>query len=132
MATNLRETAAQLSAAADYQQGLESLVGFLLAQLERMPGYSPQALLDALQEEQRWRLEADALPEMSPLRRPLPEALLWPFQRLDIQLRARLGGGGQPALLPKPLLARYPRLDGAPATRFAVVSASPGGTPTAK
>lgn len=114
---------------ADYLQGFECLAGFLLARLQQVPGYSPQELLDALLEEQRWRLEADAIEEGQPGHVPLPEALLWPFERLQAQLRAAVGAPLSEDCLPRSLQPRYPRLDGAPETRFAVVTASPVGKP---
>lgn len=126
---NLREIAEALNEQATYQEGLECLVGFLLAQMEPMSGFSRTALLDDLEAEQRWRLEADALSVDDPRHVPLPASLLLPFQRLEAQLRAQTGDALVPEDLPKSLQLRYPRLEGAPRSRLRVVPASPGDTP---
>jgi hypothetical protein len=123
---NLRELAGllgdqiedHLGQQADYQQGLECLVGFLLAQLQQA-GYPPERLIKALGEEISAQVQAD------------PDApVLWPFLRLEAQLGSKNGSPVSSPGLPKALDRRFERLPGAPLPPLRVVPALPADTPT--
>lgn len=111
MDENLRQMAHALNQEADYQHGLECMIGFLLAHLESLSGYQPKALQAAQLEEWRAQLQAD------------PDTpVLWPFLRLEAQLAGRSGDSiGSPGM-PKVLYRRFPRLEGSPPTKLAVVA----------
>ncbi|MCY1314359.1 hypothetical protein D9M70_649870 [compost metagenome] len=88
---------------AQYQHGLECLVGFLLSQLQVCPGWSAAAQLAALEAEQLGQLELE------------PDTpLLLPFERLALQLHSLSGQPVVQTFLPKALQRGYPRLEKAP------------------
>ncbi|HLD67831.1 MAG TPA: hypothetical protein VJA19_17520 [Pseudomonas sp.] len=88
---------------AQYQHGLECLIGFLLDQVRACPGWSAAQLLEALEDEQLGQLE----------RQP-DTPLLLPFERLALQLHSLSGRPVVETYLPKALQCRYPRLDPTP------------------
>ncbi|HGN9246530.1 hypothetical protein [Proteus mirabilis] len=97
---NLRNILATLSDQAEYQDGLNCLIGFLLTQLQTV---ERQQLLNALHAEIKTQCEVD------------PESpVLWPFLQLEAQLQAGQGDPIASPGLPDVLARRFPRLPGAP------------------
>ena len=99
---NLRNILATLSEQAEYQDGLNYLIGFLLKQLQAV---DPQQLLDDLQAEIKTQCEVDA-----------DSLVLWPFLQLEAQLQANLAEPIASPGLPDELVRRFPRIPGAPET----------------
>ncbi|MQY50765.1 hypothetical protein [Rhodocyclus gracilis] len=109
-------TSAALEEAALYQDGLEALIGFLLAQLAES-GRSPAQLLQALPREYAEQAQDDP---HSPL--------LWPFERLEAQLRCQIGTPVETGM-PRGLARSFQRLPGAPRAALRDAAALPGDEP---
>ncbi|MCR1831753.1 hypothetical protein QSH08_09365 [Proteus faecis] len=99
---NLRNILATLSDQAEYQDGLNCLIGFLLTQLQTV---ERKQLLNALHAEIKTQCEVDA-----------GSPSLWPFLQLEAQLLASQGDPIASPGLPGELARRFPRLPGAPET----------------
>lgn len=98
-----------IQAQADYQDGLNCLIGFLLTRIEVS---GRERLLEALSDEIQALCETAA---HSPV--------LWPFLQLEAQLQAAVAAPVASPGLPSELHRRFPRLPGAPAvTALSVVS----------
>lgn len=78
-------------------QGFEMLIGVLLSQLQRQPGYQAEALLEAVRDGCRGLLEQN----------PFDPATL-PFERIEGILRSRLGTEIEITELPKDWVRGFP------------------------
>ena len=84
------------------RQGLEWLVGLLLQQLQGMPGYSDEHLLEAVVQGYGELAEHDPA-----------DPAIEPYVRLEVMLRSRLGEPVDASCLPRGLQAGYPAPGGA-------------------